>query len=230
MQLKLIKIIQDTKDVYSYRFQNDNFSYIPGQFVMLGLPHPTEDKIEKRPYSISSSPTEKDFIQITVRIYDKGYFSPRFLNLKENDSVEISTAHGLFTYNDCDEDVVLVGAGTGVAPLRGIAKYILDKKIKADVTLIFSSKTPDDIVYNEELNELAKNYKNFNLINTITRPDGTNWQGLTGRITPDLIKQYIKNPAKTLIYICGPPEMVLTIFNSLKKLGIPIEKIKSERW
>ncbi len=230
MELKLIKVIKDTKDVISYRFQTENYNFIPGQFVMLGLPHPTENKIEKRAYSISSSPTEGNFIQVTVKIYDKGYFSPRFLNLKENDLVDISTAHGLFTYKDSDEDVILIGAGTGVAPLRGISKYILDNNIKTNVTLIFSSKTPDDIIYNEELNNLSNKYKNFKVINTITRPDGTNWNGLTGRITPDLIKKYIKDPKKTLIYICGPPEMVITIFDSLKELGIPIEKIKSERW
>jgi len=226
---KLIQIRQETHDVKTFRFWPDKkINFIPGQFFLMFANIGGQEV--KRSYSIASSPTEGDHLDFTIKIYPDGQMSQYLNKFRVGSSVELLGPYGAFTLKDDLSNVVLLCAGTGVAPMRSMAKYILDKEMPVDITLIYSVKTPEDIIYRKELNELANN-SNFRYVQTITRPTGFSWEGLTGRIDTNLIRKSVPDIRNSMYYICGPPEMVKGMVSILKgDLKIPDSQIKLEAW
>ena len=98
--------------------------------------------------------------------------------------------------------------------------------------MLYSAKTPEHIIYKNELQELKNKYSDLDIIITITRPNESNdeWHGLTGRITKELILDNIDELEKSIFFICGPPEMVKDTVNYLKELKVKNEQIKVEKW
>ncbi|MEK6932763.1 MAG: FAD-dependent oxidoreductase, partial [Nanoarchaeota archaeon] len=126
---------------------------------------------------------------------------------------------------------VMLSGGIGITPLRSMIKYSLDKKLKIKITLFYSNKVPEEILYQKGLETFAKN-RNFTLISTITEPEESkeSWKGLIGRIDANLIKKYVKDFDNKIFYICGPPKMVDLMQNILKEMNIPQDQIKIEHF
>ena len=232
--MKVIGVIDETQDTKTIRFSsNSNFSFKPGQFVMINADVIIDGtkKFVKRAYSISSSPLIKEYIDLTVKIYpEKGLVSKRLFSMKVGEEIDITGPYGHFFFDEnIQKNIVLIAGGVGVTPLACMLKYIKDKKlteIKAD--LIYSSKTPEDIIFKKEL---TSNYPaNIKIHLTITRPDGYKWNGLNGRIDEKMIKTIINNIHEPYYYICGPTSMVEDTNKLLKSIGIKEEKIKLERF
>ena len=237
--LQIEKIFQETPDVRTLRLKlEESLDYKPGQFLMIGkdMMYNGEIKKIKRAFSISSSPLIKDYLEITVKKENNGLFTPIIFTLKEGDFLEISGPFGMFVYqNEIKEkydEIFLIAGGTGIAPLRGIFNHILFNNIQINITLLYSVKTPEYIIYRKELENLKKKYKNFNVVITITRPEESKekWDGLKGRIDKKIINEKIKDLEKTIFFICGPPDMVTTTVKYLKELNIKNEQIKIEKW
>ena len=227
MLLKIIKIIEETLDTKTLRFSLDKnkFEFLPGQFIMLEAK--VNGKIERRAYSISSSPTEKNFIEITVKKVENGKVSNYVHSLKEGASLEIKGPYGHFTLDEKAKDIVLIAAGCGVAPFMSMAKYIINKKLDINVKLIYSEKTPEYVICKKEFEDLQK-YNNFRYVLTLTRFNEASWKGLKGRVNADLIK---KNSTKdSIFYISGSVQMVDGIMELLKEINIHKEKIKIEKY
>ena len=108
-------------------------------------------------------------------------------------------------------------------------KYASDKKLPVKITLIYSNKTPDDIVYKDEWNVFERENPNFKVIHTITQ-EGTDWQGRTGRIDEAMIREFSSDINNTIYYICGPLGMVDSLSNLLKTMNIPLQNIKIEKF
>ncbi len=238
-QLKIEKIFQETPDVRTLIFRLDEpIDYKPGQFLMIGkdMMYNGEMKRIKRAFSISSSPVTKDHLEITVKKEEHGLFTPVIFQQKTGDFLEASGPFGMFVFNDDIpekyKEIALIAGGTGIAPLRGIFNYILKNNIKIKITLLYSAKTPEHIIYKNELQELKNKYRNFNIVITITRPRESKeeWNGLTGRITKELIKDSIDDLEGSIFFICGPPEMVEATIKYLKELKIRSEQIKVDKW
>ena len=105
-------------------------------------------------------------------------------------------------------------------------RYIVDKKLDTDFVLLFSNKTPKDIIFREELKRLNSN--GFKIINTVTRHNGNDWNGEIGRINADMIKKYCD--LDSVFYICGLPEMVDDVRKELEILGVDKSRIKFEKY
>jgi glycine betaine catabolism B len=230
-QIPIAEIRDDTYDTKTFRFNvPEGFTFIPGQYVMISCKH-IKDGVEKeikRSYSMSSSPTEEGYIDLTIKLYPEGEFTPLLFKKSVGDVFTVLGPVGKFVFDESCTEVGLLGAGSGITPLRSIMKYCIDKKLPIKSTLIYSSKTPQDIIFMEEF-EKWNSFENVKCINTITRPDGHEWSGLTGRITPELVKQYI-NTGKAHFYICGPGPFVDSMVALLKGLDVPPERIKKEQW
>jgi ferredoxin-NADP reductase len=128
-------------------------------------------------------------------------------------------------------DVVLISGGCGIAPLMSIIKYCSQKNLQNKIKLIYSAKTPADIVYNEDLKKIKEQNKNFNYIVTITRSKPEHdWTGRTGRIDANLLKQNIDNVENSLYYLCGPVEFVKNTITLLESLGVKKEQIRTDVW
>lgn len=235
----VIKIIQETSNVRTLQFKlNEPLEFKPGQFIMIGkdLNIKGETKKIKRAFSISSQPSDKDYVEITVKKEDKGLFTPVIFEQKENDSLEVSGPFGQFIYKDNllndYENIFLIAGGTGIAPLRSMYNHILTNKIKLNISLLYSTKTPEQIIYRKELETLKEAHENFKPTVTITKPEESKepWDKKKGRISKDLINENLNNLEKTVFFICGPPEMVESTVTFLKELNATNEQIKVEKW
>ena len=216
--------IQRTRDIISVRFARPaGFDYSPGQFIFV-IVGSGDDEVTKH-LSISSSPTE-DFLEVTKRLTGHP-FSDALAALKEGDKVLLRGPFGKFTYAGEHKKIGMLSGGIGITPLRSIIKYIFDEMLDTDIVLIYSNSREDDIAFENEFEEMKKRYPKFNIVNTVTMP-GPSWTGLTGRITADMIKNYMPDYMNRVFYISGPTRMVDSMLILLKEIDIPEEQIKKE--
>jgi ferredoxin-NADP reductase len=229
---KLLAVKQKTHDVKTFRFSvPDNFSFAAGQFVMLFVD--VEGNQDVRPFSISSSPAHGGWIEITKKIGDSRY-SQNLNSLKEGDAVKIKGPSGRFILEEKEKIVVMLAGGIGVTPFRSMLYYATDKNLPTRFVLFYSNKTPDDIAFREEFEDLADKNKNIRIVYTVTRPEESNqkWTGPTGRIDEKMIRNNtdIHTLNTALFYVAGPPSMVDAMVSTLKGMGVPHERIRVERF
>ncbi len=239
---QIIEIIPQTHDTAVFRFSvPENFDYYAGQFVMLRVDmkeingfkiRDNKNPSQIRAFSIASTPTQKGYVETAVKADEDGFVSV-YMNkvAKVGDAVKVSGPYGKFYFNESmGDEIVLLGAGSGITPLIGILRYVSAKNLPTKVLLVYSNKTPDDIVYKKDLEELSK-IPNIKIVNTITRAkEEHKWEGETGRISEEIVKKNVSDITKPLYYICGSPEFSHTIESMLVKMGAPKERVHTEKW
>lgn len=233
MKGRVIHKNQETSDTISIRYElSEHMERKAGHFVMmyLNVDQEGKKKVIKRAYSLSSIPSDP-YIETAVKL--DGIGSNRIHELNAGDEIEIEGPFGHFVFEEgMSDEVVLIGAGSGITPLMSIIRFIHTNKLGTKATLIYSNKTPPDIVYRHELEELNK-HDNLQIHCTITRtdePESQRWKGLTGRIDKKMVKKIVKNFKKPLFYLCGPPQFVEDLKIMLLEEGVAKENIKQERY
>lgn len=192
-----------------------------------------------RAYSMANYPEEKGIIMLNVRIASPppnlpnvppGKMSSFIFNLKPGDKVIISGPYGEFFARDTKNEMVFVGGGAGMAPMRS---HIFDqlKRIKTDrkMTFWYGARSLREAFYVEEFDELQKNNPNFkwHLALSEPRPED-NWTGYVGFIHKVMLDNYLKDhpaPEDCEYYLCGPPVMNQAVINTLLNLGVEPENI-----
>jgi ferredoxin-NADP reductase len=235
IDLPLIAIKSETHDTKSFKFgvEGTQFSYAPGQFVDVFLDVEDDYGNGVRSFSLSSSPTEKRFIMITTKIRPQSVFKRKLDSLSIGTTVKINGPGGVFTLNNAVSDpVVLLGGGIGITPFRSMMRHNADQVIERSVTLLYSNRTPEDIVFRGEWTELTKRNPNLKVIHTVTRPEdsGETWSGHVGRIDEALIKENIPDMERSTFYICGPAMMIEAMSSTLLSIGIEKKRIKIEEF
>ena len=188
-KLKIIKIIDETPNVKTFRVEipkDTEIDFFPGQFFMVRF----EDNPKlQRAYSIASSPEQKSYMDITLDLV--GEFTKILWKTKVNDYLIFKGPYGKFYFNETmKNDLVLICGGLGITPMMSLIRYCDDKKLQNKINLLYSIKTPKDIVYNEEIKKIKEQNDNFSYLTTITRPKPEhNWTGKTGRIDLELLKE-----------------------------------------
>lgn len=229
-RLKIVGIMDEAPDTKTFRVEipkGTEINFYPGQFFMVRF----EDNPKlQRAYSLATSPTQKNHMDITMDLV--GQFTNILFNCKVNDLLIFKGPYGKFYFTeDMRNNLVLIGGGLGITPLMSIIRYCNDKKLQNKIRFIYSVKTPKHIVYYEELKKIKEQNPNFNCTISITRPSyGDNWQGRTGRIDINLLKENIIDIKNSLYYICGPLEFVKTNISMLESLGAKKEQIKTDIW
>lgn len=223
---KILEAKKETPDVLRLRFDTSgqNFEFAPGQYLMLSI----APKLTK-PLSICSSPTKKGFIEISKKITESD-FSKKILSAKKGDTASIQGPFGRFALDESEKNIVMLSGGIGITPLRSMIQYAADKKLPNKITLFCSNKTPEEIPFFQEFEELQKQNKNLKVIHSITRPKESRqkWSGHTGRINKELVLENVPNTNQCVFYSCGPPSMVDAMKQLLKEMNVPSEKIKTE--
>ena len=185
-------------------------------------------------YSIASAPTARDHVEVVIKETPNGFFSKYMVrDCKAGEKVKFTGPWGHFIYNESlPGHLVLIGAGSGIAPLLSMMRYLTDKKAPNKATLFFSNKTKEDIIYEKELAALPRANPNLRVINTLTREEeGDGWTGERGRVSAEMIKKHIPDVHGALYYLCGPPLMVDGVVKMLKEeLGVDPAKIKTEKY
>jgi Na+-transporting NADH:ubiquinone oxidoreductase subunit F len=192
-----------------------------------------------RAYSMANYPEEKGIIMLNVRIASPppdnddippGQMSSYIFNLKAGDKVTISGPFGEFFAKDTDKEMVFIGGGAGMAPMRS---HIFDqlRRIKTDrkLTFWYGARSLREMFYTEDFDELAAENENFTWNVALSDPlPEDNWQGYTGFIHNVLYENYLKDhpaPEDCEFYMCGPPMMNAAVINMLEDLGVERENI-----
>ena len=226
-KLKITKIIDEAPDIKTFRVENKSILFYPGQFFMVRF----EDSATfHRAYSIASSPTQKNYIDITMNLV--GGFTKKLWQAKIGDFLLFKGPYGKFYFDEAmNNELILIGGGLGITPLMSIIRYYNDKSLENKIKLIYSVRTPRDIICTEEINKITGKKHNFSYTITITRPDDkTLWTGKTGRIDIDLLKSNISNVENSLYFLCGPISFVKSAIKMLETLGAKKEQIKTDIW
>ncbi len=193
-----------------------------------------------RAYSMANYPGEKGVIKLNVRIatppprapenVPPGIMSSYIFNLKPGDKVTISGPFGEFFAKETDAEMVFIGGGAGMAPMRS---HIFDqlKRIKSNrkISFWYGARSYREMFYVEEFDQLQKENKNFKWYAALSEPLlEDNWTGLTGFIHQVLYEEYLKDhpaPEDCEFYMCGPPLMNSAVVNMLDNLGVEPENI-----
>jgi len=227
----ITEIRQETPTIKSFvlDYGDQPFEFRPGQWIDLWLDLDGEPAVAG--YSMTSAPSRRGSIQLAVK-YGANHRATRYLHqqARVGEQVTISTGSGNFYYErDMGSRVVLIGAGVGVTPLLSIFRHIHEHHRDVQVTLLYSVAVPEEVLFAEELTAIERSNPNARLLITVTRPEGTGWDGLTGRIDADKLRAAGLDE-QTLYYICGPNEMVDATAAELAALGIPEANIIYEKW
>ena len=197
----------------------------------------TEDII--RAYSMASFPLEKDVILLNVRIASPppslpnvppGQMSSFIFNLKPGDKVVVSGPYGEFFAKETEAEMVFIGGGAGMAPMRS---HIFDQLIrlnsKRKMSFWYGARSLREMFYVDEFDKLAKEYKNFEWNIGLSEPlPEDKWTGYTGFIHQIIYDNYLKNhtaPEDCEFYMCGPPMMNTAVIDMLENLGVEPENI-----
>jgi len=202
-------------------------TFVAGQFMMVHLEK--DGKPHKKPYSIASSPSLAKQIELCIKKVEGGYVSTWFFGLKEGDVLHTSVPYGVFTVREpWQNDLVFVGTGTGVAPLRGMIQNLYEKSCQKNIWLIFGNRYETDILYIEEWRELEKKHKNFHFIPTVSRP--TTWKGETAYVQDVVKKTFAGRVAGLDFYGCGLVPMCRQLKTALLEMSIPKERVHFEQF
>ena len=192
-----------------------------------------------RAYSMASYPEEKGIIMLNVRIATPppsnpnappGQMSSYIWSLKAGDKVTISGPFGEFFAKETDNEMVFIGGGAGMAPMRS---HIFDQlkrlKSKRKMTFWYGARSKREMFYVEDFDGLQAENDNFKWYVALSDPQpGDNWDGYTGFIHNVLYENYLKDheaPEDCEYYMCGPPIMNASVIKMLKDLGVEDENI-----
>ncbi|KMT63697.1 NADH:ubiquinone reductase (Na(+)-transporting) subunit F [Catenovulum maritimum] len=201
-----------------------------------------ESKVDEdtlRAYSMANYPEEEGIIMLNVRIATPppnnlslpcGKMSSYIWSLKEGDKVTISGPFGEFFAKDTDAEMVFVGGGAGMAPMRS---HIFDQlrrlKSSRKMSFWYGARSSREMFYVEDFDMLAAENENFDWHVALSDPQPEdNWEGYTGFIHNVLYENYLKDheaPEDCEFYMCGPPMMNAAVIGMLKDLGVEDENI-----
>ncbi len=230
--LKLKKKNKIANETYDFVFlSNQKFNYKPGQYLEWTLPHEKIDNRGMRRYfTVASSPTEKEII-MGVKFYDNpSSYKQSLISLGEQGTIVASQLAGDFTLpEDKNKKLVFIAGGIGVTPFRSMIKYLIDKNEKRDITIFYSNKGISDITYKDIFDEAFLNL-GIKTIYCLSDSESTpkDWSGEKGFITPEMIRKYVPDFAQRTFYMSGPRSMILAFQDSLGKMGIPKNRIKTD--
>jgi ferredoxin-NADP reductase len=207
-----------------------------GQHVDLRLTAEDGYSVE-RSYSIGSEPERTDSFDITVEEIDNGEVSP-FLDevLMVGDRIEVrGPIGGYFIWEAggvaADEPLFLVAGGSGVVPLMAMLRHRARAGLRNPARLLYSSRHFEEVIYREELDALAAADDGLEVVHTLTRsrPDG--WTGYDRRIDDRMIADVLSPlGAGARCFICGPTALVEVAANALVRLGLPADRVRTERF
>ena len=232
MELVIEQIRETGKTAKTIRFARPDGKKLPpfyaGQYLVLTLP--IGSSIVSRPYSISSAPwearQEKDpFVEITVRRSRGDGFVCDYINeeLKPGDRITCDLAFGQFYYEPLRDarHITALAGGVGITPFASMAKEIAAGKLDVDLTILYGSVSPDDILMKEELEALAGEH--VHVVHVLSGDD-PGWRGEKGFLTAERIRKYSKGD--TSYFICGPQAMYRFLREELTKLAIPERRLR----
>lgn len=200
-----------------------------GQFITVYWPDTTN---YKRAYSLSSCALDRGFYEVTVK--RDGKMGTRIVDwAREGDKLWVIPPTGRFLpVLEPGKHLICIAGGSGVTPFRGFVRDATRRKLETRITVLYSVRTPKDIIFNDEFRQLERENPHFKFHVTCTRvaPEAE-WSGRRGRINAEWIREHVDDLSQTVFYACGPNELVdSTEKLVLEELKVPKEQMKTEKW
>jgi ferredoxin-NADP reductase len=228
--LRLASITQQTPDSKTLRFvlpKGRTITSRPGQFLTFSFLFDGRKVI--RSYSICSSAARSGYVEITPKRIAQGCVSV-FLNDRASVGMTVEAAgpYGQFCLDQQQHhNIVLLAAGSGITPMIAMLRYIDDLCLDTAATLLYCVRTERDIIFGSELEELQSRLKNFRHHVTLSRPH-SDWTGLRGHISRELIESTVGDLPAQHFFICGPTSFMESSRGILLDLGVVPERIMQE--
>ncbi len=221
--------LPDTKTIRLKWPDRHNPEFLTGQFITLYWP---DTPNYKRAYSLSSCALDRGAYEVTVK--RDGKMGTRIVDwAKPGDKVFVLPPAGKFLPAfEPGKKMICIAGGSGVTPFRGFVREATLRKLETQITVLYSVRTTNDIIFKQEFHELTLQNQNFNFYVTCTRlhPDD-NWPGRRGRIDPAWIREHVHDLPNTVFYACGPNALVeATEELVIHQLGVPKAQMKTEKW
>ncbi len=232
-ELVVTRVKDETPDVRTFRLGAVGggplpFAHQPGQYLNLALA--LDGRRVNRSYTIASPPTRAGHCEVTIKRGMAGGASGYLHDtLREGSLLKVSAPSGRFVFDGTESDAVsLIAGGVGITPLMAIVRHLTDRSWRGRITLVFSVRDRSDIIFSEELADLARRFPNLHVHVTLSGKVDPSWQGARGRISRELLAKTLPDVSRVPVYLCGPEPMMVEVRSLLAQLGVREEQIRTE--
>lgn len=221
-KFRVADVRQETHDVHTVELQpeDEDVEHEPGQFAFVTF-HSMDVPDEEHHFTIASAP-DRDGFEYTVKAV--GDFTTKLGNLEEDDTAVIEGPYGAFTLDDSDTSVVMVAGGIGITPFMSMLRH-MDRTTGRETHLFYGNRTVDDIVFRDELAELAERNDWLTVTHVLSEEDVEGFEH--GYINEDLLQDADPDAQ---YYVCGPPVMMDAVEDALRSLDVSRSQITTERF
>ncbi len=224
-----VEVIDLTADTRALRFMVDGaepMRYLPGQYMSLTLP--IDGGTVYRSYTMSSSPTAGEVFEITVKRVEGGVASNWLCNnVAVDDRITMNGPHGHFTCAPKPRaKMLLLSAGSGVTPMLSMARWVRDLDVATDVVYFHSAKTADDLMFGDEMDQLAADHPRFRQVLSFTR--GKRKGHLSGRLSLAQLQKAVPDYLERSVFVCGPEGFMATARQIMQESGFPMRRFFAE--
>lgn len=233
LALTVTQIVEDTPSTKTLRVAASDSRLLPpfqaGQYINVFV---QINGVETaRPYAVASSPRERRYYDLTIKRAQGGFVSHYLLDaVQVGDSLQSSGPMGSFHHNPVfhGDDLVFLAGGSGSVPARSMLLNILHNDLPFNFQLIYANSFVDDVIYADELRQLASEHANFRLDEIISRPP-EGFTGRSGRLTGEVLRELLGDQLDgKMFYICGPTPFNNNCLEQLLVLGVKRRRIRIE--
>jgi len=231
VELEVSALLPETSSTITLRLVSPRGSLPPfqaGQYVNLFVE--VEGVRTSRPYSISSSPTQVGHWDLTVRRTTDGFVSNWLADrVRVGDTLQSSGPAGNFTYNPLfhGRDLVFLAGGSGITPFMSMVREVADRGLKRNIQLVYGCRSPDDVIFGEELASTAGRCRNITVDVVVSEPPA-GYVGRSGFLTAECLLDCLGEVENKMFYLCGPEAMYSFCEAELDSLGVPRRRIRRE--
>ena len=208
-------LAHDVIRIYLKLPENQRLQFLAGQYLEFIL-----SDGRKRAFSIANAPHDDEFIELHIRHVDGGAFTDyAFEKMKEKSIQRIQAPLGSFTLNeDSDKPVIMMGGGTGFAPLKGIIEHMIYSGMERPIHLFWGVRSERDLYMPDLPKQWAEKYPHIQYTPVLSEPD-EGWSGATGWVH-DAVTEAYPDLAGKEVYMAGPPPMIIAARDAFRSAGI----------
>jgi predicted ferric reductase len=205
------------------------FDYLPGQFQFITFYRNRGLPVEEHHWTISSSPAQDGLVASTIKAL--GDFTSTMGGTRAGDKAAVQGAFGRFSHllHPEETDLVFAAGGIGITPVMSMLRYMRDAGDLRDVLLLYGNRNEEEIVFNHEIARIeAGGHPRLRVVHVLSSP-GEGWKGEKGFVDGEKIRRYCHDDLRgKAFYMCGPQGMLDALSASLKGMGVPEGKIRTE--
>lgn len=211
----------------TFELESDEVDWTPGEYFWVELLDPPYDdeKGARRHITVVTSPTE-GVLGLATRIRDSA-FKKSLVEMREGSAVDVEQPKGSFVLpEDTSQRYAFVAGGIGITPFRSMLRYIADKGLDYDITLVYSNRDVESTAFLDELKELESLVPRCRVIFTMT--DDPSWEGDTRMLDAEVLRDLLGDLESFHFMIAGPPPMAKSVEASLLEAGLSEDQVQSD--